>query len=412
MEKKMQEIKLLRKFGEKFGIATDAKLYFAPGRVNLIGEYTDYNGGYVLPCGLSIGTYAVASRRTDQKIKLYSMNCESEEVIEIELSNIKNFFKKLWTSYPLGVMKNMIDHGYEIPSGINMLVYGDLPIGAGVGSSASLEILSALVVKDLYWLDDLTMKEMALICQEAEHRYIGKKCGIMDQFTVARSRRNYAMLLNTKNLSFKRIPLILEDSKIVIINTCVNHSKKKEAYNHRRNECEKALEDLQKVINVHQLCDLSVTDFEEYKKYIQNDTVRKRAEHVVYENMRTLAAAKALEEGDLIKLGMLMKASHCSLKNKFEVSCKELDFLTEMAWEYDGVIGARMTGGGFGGSTVNIVKTEKLEAFIVTLKQAYFKEFGIDFQFFMAEVSDGAYVRLSQIDLAEKLEEKKHFRKN
>jgi len=403
----MQEIKLLRKFGEKFGIATDSKLYFAPGRVNLIGEYTDYNGGYVLPCGLSIGTYAVASRRTDQKIKLYSMNYESEGVIEIELSNIDHFSKNLWTSYPLGVIKNLIDHGYDMPSGINMLVYGDLPIGAGVGSSASLEILSALVVKDLYWLDDLTMKEMALLCQEAEHRYIGKKCGIMDQFTVARSRRNYAMLLNTKDLSFKRIPLGLEDSKIVIINTCVNHSQKKEAYNHRRKECEKALEDLQKQVYIHQLCDLSVSDFEEYKKYIQNDTDRKRAEHVVYENKRTLDAAKALEDGDLTKFGRLMQASHCSLKNNFEVSCKELDFLTQMAWESEGVIGARMTGGGFGGSTVNIVKTEQLEEFIATLKQAYFKEFGIHFQFFMAEVSDGAYVRLSQIDLAEKLEETK-----
>lgn len=386
-ETKIKEM-LLDKFAELFGDTDGVKVYFAPGRVNLIGEHTDYNGGHVFPCALTIGTYAAARKRTDKKLRLYSMNFEQNGVMESNVEGLKAEKEAGWTNYPKGVMWAFSLRGMQMESGLDMVLYGNIPNGSGLSSSASLEVLTGYVLRDLYGFS-VTNVELAQIGQYSENNFNGCNCGIMDQFASAMGKRDHAIFLNTADLSYEYAPLALGDAKIIVTNSKVKHSLVDSKYNERRSECEKALEELQTVVKINGLGDLSEEQFEENKSVIADDVRRKRAKHAVYENQRTLRAVEALKNNELELFGRLMNESHISLRDDYEVSCEEIDLLVEEAWKVDGVIGSRITGGGFGGCTVSLVKDEAVEEFQAKVGAAYEKQFGIQADFYVVEIGDG-----------------------
>lgn len=348
--------KLVEKFQELFGAEGDIRTYFAPGRVNLIGEHTDYNGGHVFPCALTLGTYGIARKREDNKLRFYSVNFERLGVIESSLEDLKPYKAAEWTNYPKGVMWAFEERGYKLPNGLDILLYGNIPNGSGLSSSASLEVLTGVILKDMFGFD-VSMTDIALIGQFSENNFNGCNCGIMDQFASAMGKKDNAIFLDTNTLQYEYAPVVLEDAKIVIINSKVKHSLVDSAYNDRRNECETALKELQEVVAVQTLGDLTEEAFEKHKDAIKSEIRQKRARHAVYENQRTIRAVEALKENRIEEFGKLMNESHRSLRDDYEVSCKEIDILVDLAWETEGVIGSRITGGGFGGCTVSIVKT-------------------------------------------------------
>ena len=361
---------------------------FAPGRVNLIGEHTDYNGGYVLPCALNLGIEGAARMRDDKTVRLYSANFPEAGITEIPLLSP---LCGGWTDYPLSVIRTFAAMGYRIDRGADFVFSGNLPDGSGLSSSAALEVLTGLLLKELYGFS-VTAQELAVFGQFAENRFIGVNCGIMDQFASAMGKSGSAILLNSATLGYSYAPFPEKEAALVIVNSGVKHSLAASAYNDRRRECETALADINKAKKASSLCSLSVDEFERYKDRIINPVCRKRARHAVYENCRTKQAADALKNGDLTAFGRLMRESHLSLKNDYEVSCAELDFLAETAWDFYGVYGARMTGGGFGGCTVNLINKDRLDSFIGMIKEKYKEEFGIDAQVFTVEISGGARV--------------------
>ena len=361
---------------------------FAPGRVNLIGEHTDYNGGYVLPCALNLGITGAARLRDDKTLRLYSANFPDGGITEISLSSP---LAGGWTDYPVSVIRTFAAMGYSIDRGADIAFSGNLPDGSGLSSSAALEVLTGLLLRELYGFS-VTAQELAVFGQLAENRFIGVNCGIMDQFASAMGKSGCAILLDSATLGYSDAPFSEKDAALVIVNSGVKHSLASSAYNDRRRECETALADICKVKKISSLCALSVDEFERYKDSITNPVCRKRARHAVYENDRTKQAAEALRNGDLTTFGSLMRESHMSLKDDYEVSCAELDFLAETAWSFDGIYGARMTGGGFGGCTVNLIKKDRLAAFTGVVKEKYKEEFGIDAQIFAVEISGGACV--------------------
>ena len=374
-------------FSQVFGREPDVYA-FAPGRVNLIGEHTDYNGGYALPCALNLGIEGAARLRDDRTIRLYSANFPDKGIAEIPLlSNICGE----WTDYPLSVIRTFAAMGYVIDRGADFVFSGNLPDGSGLSSSAALEVLAGILLRELYGFS-VTSQELAVFGQFAENRFIGVNCGIMDQFASAMGKSGSAILLDSATLDYSYAPFPENDAALVIVNSGVKHSLASSAYNDRRRECESALADINKVKKASSLCALSVDEFERYKDSIINPVCRKRAKHAVYENHRTKQAADALRNGGLTEFGRLMRESHLSLKDDYEVSCAELDFLAETAWSFDGVYGARMTGGGFGGCTVNLIKKDRLSSFVGTVSEKYRKEFGIDAQIFAVEISSGARV--------------------
>lgn len=381
---------LIKAFRELFGEEGELHVYFAPGRVNLIGEHTDYNGGHVFPCALTIGTYAVARKREDRKIRFYSQNFPKSGVVETSLDDLTPYEAAGWTNYPKGVMWAFEGRGYKLPSGIDMLIYGNIPNGSGLSSSASLEVLTGTVLRDLFGFDDLSMTDLALIGQYSENNYNGMNCGIMDQFASAMGKKDHAIFLDTSDLSYEYASVKLENAKIVITNSKVKHSLVDSAYNDRRNECETALKELQTVVDIKGLGDLSEEEFEKYKDAIKDPVRQKRAHHAVYENQRTIQAVAALNAGDVEKFGKLMNASHVSLRDDYEVSCEEIDVLVDLAWETEGVIGSRITGGGFGGCTVSIVKNDAVDHFIDKLGKAYKEKTGHEAEFYVVEIGDGA----------------------
>lgn len=384
---------LMRKFEEVFGKDGDYKVYFAPGRVNLIGEHTDYNGGHVFPCALTIGTYAVARKRNDGKLKLrfYSMNFDHLGVIEASVDELENKKEDDWANYPKGVIWTLLGKGYQIDSGLDILYYGNIPNASGLSSSASIEVLTGFVLKDLFGLDyDLT--ELALMSQYAENHFIGVNCGIMDQFAIAMGKKNHAIFLDTADLSYEYAPLELGDAKIVIMNTNKKRGLGDSKYNERRSECEAALADLQKVVSIKALGELTEDEFEAHKDAIGNPIHTKRAKHAVYENQRTIKAVEALKNKDINLLGQLMNASHTSLQYDYEVTGKELDTMVEAAWKQEGVIGARMTGAGFGGCAVSIVKEAAIDAFIKNVGEEYKREIGYEASFYVVEVGNGPVI--------------------
>lgn len=386
-ETKIKEM-LLDKFAELFGDTDGVKVYFAPGRVNLIGEHTDYNGGHVFPCALTIGTYAAARKRTDKKLHFYSTNFAEIGVIESNVDDLKASKEAGWTNYPKGVMWAFSLRGMQMDSGLDMVIYGNIPNGSGLSSSASLEVLTGYLLRDLYGFS-VTNVELAQIGQYSENNFNGCNCGIMDQFASAMGKKDNAIFLNTADLSFEYAPLVLEGAKIIVTNSKVKHSLVDSKYNERRSECEQALKELRAVVDINGLGDLTEEQFEANQSAIKDDVRRKRAKHAVYENQRTLRAVEALKNNELDLFGRLMNESHISLRDDYEVSCEEIDVLVEEAWKVDGVIGSRITGGGFGGCTVSLVKDEAVAEFQQRVGAAYEKRFGIQADFYVVEIGDG-----------------------
>lgn len=379
---------LLTKFEEIFGQGGDYQVYFAPGRVNLIGEHTDYNGGHVFPCALTIGTYAVARKRNDKISRFYSMNFDNLGVIESSIEKLEKKKEDDWANYPKGVIKTLQKNGYEMNTGIDILYFGNIPNSSGLSSSASMEVLTGFVLIQLFGFD-ISMTELAQICQTAENDFIGVNCGIMDQFAIAMGRKDYAIFLDTADLSFEYAPLDLAGAKIVIMNTNKKRGLGESKYNERRNECETALANLQNVISVRSLGELTEEQFESNRIAIHNPIHAKRVKHAVYENQRTIKAVKALKYKDLILFGQLMNASHTSLRDDYEVTGAELDCIVEAAWNQKGVIGARMTGAGFGGCAVAIVKEEAVESFIQNVGKEYREKIGYEASFYVVETGNG-----------------------
>lgn len=383
--------KLVEKFQELFGAEGDIRTYFAPGRVNLIGEHTDYNGGHVFPCALTLGTYGIARKREDNKLRFYSVNFERLGVIESSLEDLKPYKAAEWTNYPKGVMWAFEERGYKLPNGLDILLYGNIPNGSGLSSSASLEVLTGVILKDMFGFD-VSMTDIALIGQFSENNFNGCNCGIMDQFASAMGKKDNAIFLDTNTLQYEYAPVVLEDAKIVIINSKVKHSLVDSAYNDRRNECETALKELQEVVAVQTLGDLTGEAFEKHKDAIKSEIRQKRARHAVYENQRTIRAVEALKENRIEEFGKLMNESHRSLRDDYEVSCKEIDILVDLAWETEGVIGSRITGGGFGGCTVSIVKNDAVDGFIKNIGEQYLAKVGHEAEFYVVDIGDGARV--------------------
>lgn len=379
---------LLEKFKTLFGDTEGVNVYFAPGRVNMIGEHTDYNGGHVFPCALSIGTYAAARKRNDSKLNFYSINFEESGIMESDINDIKPEDAAGWTNYPKGVIWAFAERGMKLDCGMDFVIYGNIPNGSGLSSSASLEVLTGFALRDLYGFD-VTNTDLALIGQFSENNFNGMNCGIMDQFASAMGKKDHAIFLNTADLSFEYAPLVLEDAKIVVTNSNVKHSLVGSEYNVRRTECETALKELQEVIDIKTLGDLSEEEFEANKAAIKDEVRIKRAKHAVYENQRTIKAVEALKNNDIEAFGKLMNASHVSLRDDYAVSCDEIDVLVEEAWKIDGVIGSRITGGGFGGCTVSIVKNDAVEEFKDKLGKAYMDRVGKEASFYLVDIGNG-----------------------
>ena len=382
---------LLKAFGEVYGDTEGAKVFFAPGRVNLIGEHMDYNGGHVFPCALTIGTFGAVRKREDRRLRFYSMNFENNGVIESDLSELASGKKGDWSDYPKGVVWTFEKRGYPIPCGFDFLIFGNIPSGSGLSSSASLEVLTGLMLKELYGFDQLSMVEIAQIGQYSENNYNGMNCGIMDQFASAMGKKDHAIFLDTASLQYEYAPVKLDQAKIVITNSKVKHSLVDSAYNERRSQCETALRDLQKVCDIKTLGDLSREEFEQHASAIEDPVCRQRAKHAVYENQRAIDAVQELKSGNVEEFGRLMNASHVSLRDDYQVSCEEIDLLTELAWKIPGVLGSRITGGGFGGCTVSIVENDAVGQFQEQVGKAYEKQVGHKAEFYVVDIGDGAH---------------------
>ena len=381
--------KLTAKFEELYGSAEGARFFFAPGRVNLIGEHTDYNGGHVFPCALTIGTYGMFKKREDNLMHFHSMNIP-EMVVEASLDDLTNKKEYNWANYRLGVVWAFKEKGITLDKGFDMVIWGNIPNGSGLSSSASLEVLTGLALREMYNVDGLSMTDLALIGQYSENNFNGCNCGIMDQFAVANGKKDNAIFLDTADLSFEYAPVVLEDAKIVITNSKVKHSLVDGKYNERRTQCEEALKALQTKVDIKALGDLTNEQFEEIKDVIADETKIRRARHAVYENQRTIEAVKSLKEGDIVHFGELMNQSHVSLRDDYEVSCDEIDILVDLAWKIPGVIGSRITGGGFGGCTVSIVKNDAVDTFINEIGPKYAKEVGHEAEFYIVDIGNGA----------------------
>lgn len=382
---------LLKKFEEVFGDSKGAGVYFAPGRVNLIGEHTDYNGGHVFPCALTIGTYAVARLRDDDKLCLFSMNFEEDGVGESRLADIETKKDGDWRNYPKGIIWAFGKKGYKVDKGLDILYFGNIPNGSGLSSSASIEVLTGFILKELFGFD-VTNQDLALIGQFSENQYNGVNCGIMDQFAIAMGKKDCAIFLDTADLSYEYAPIVLKGAKIVILNTNKKRGLGDSKYNERRSECEAALAALQTKLSIKSLGELTEEEFEANKELIGDPVKIKRAKHAVYENQRTIKAVKALKDNDLELFGKLMIASHDSLRDDYEVTGIELDTLVAEALKQQGVIGARMTGAGFGGCAVSIVKEEAVPAFIENVGKAYKEKIGYAADFYVVEIGDGPSV--------------------
>lgn len=386
----MMKKKLFDMFAELFGNSEGARFYFSPGRVNLIGEHTDYNGGHVFPCALTLGTYGAARKREDNKIHFYSMNLDSFGIVEASLDDLTNKKEYNWANYPLGVVWAFKEKGHTITSGFDMVIWGNIPNGSGLSSSASLEVLTGVILTDLFEIKDLSMTDLALIVQYSENNFNGCNCGIMDQFAVAMGKKDHAIFLDTSDLSYEYAPCVLDGAKIVITNSKVKHSLVDSAYNDRRNECAAALKALQSELDIQALGDLTPEEFEAHKSLIKDEIQLQRAKHAVYENQRTIDAVTALKAGDIERFGKLMNQSHISLRDDYDVSCEEIDILVDLAWKIPGVLGSRITGGGFGGCTVSIVKDESVDTFIETIGKTYLEKVGHEAEFYTVDIGDGA----------------------
>lgn len=381
---------LIKDFKTLYKYEGEVKVFFSPGRVNLIGEHTDYNGGFVFPCALDFGTYAVAVKRNDNIFRMYSKNFENLGIIEFSLDRLINEPQDDWANYPKGVIKTFLEAGFDINSGFDVLFYGNIPNGAGLSSSASIELATSVILKDLFNLD-VDMVSMVKLSQKAENKFIGVNCGIMDQFAIGMGKKDNAILLDCNTLNYQYAPVVLNGASIVIANTNKKRGLADSKYNERRGSCEAAVKVLnENGINIKYLGELSVERFNEIKHLITDEEQLKRATHAVTENERTKVAVEKLNAGDIEAFGQLMNQSHISLRDDYEVTGFELDSLVEAAWEAEGVIGARMTGAGFGGCTVSIVKDEYIESFKKSVGEKYTAKTGLVADFYVAKIGDGS----------------------
>lgn len=379
--------KLTKQFQQLFH--TDGEAFFSPGRVNLIGEHTDYNGGMVFPCAITYGTYAIASMRDDEEVHFFSNNFKDLGEIVCNINDLHYDQQDDWTNYAKGVIFYIQDKGHTFTKGCNILVEGNIPNGAGLSSSASLEVLTGTIINELYHLN-IPMLDIVKIGQEAENKFVGMNCGIMDQFIIGMGKKDHAIALDTATLNYTYAPVRLNDASIVIMNTCKRRGLADSKYNERRSECETALKELQSRVDIKNLCDLNVEQFDKVKDAIQSEVRMRRAKHAISENQRVKEAITALEKDDITTFGKLMNASHISLRDDYEVTGIELDTLVEAAWKQDGCIGARMTGAGFGGCAIAIVRNDAIDAFQNNVKAEYLEKVGYPCEFYIASIGDGA----------------------
>ena len=384
----MTKAELIQSFIDTFGPGEAPRCFFAGGRVNLIGEHVDYNGGHVLPCALTMGTWGLLRRRSDDRLRFYSLNFPQLGVLEGTLTGIRFQERNQWTNYVLGMLFALKERGIELSSGFELLIYGNIPNGSGLSSSASLEVVAGAALRSCYDLD-VTNVELAILGQRAENGFIGLNSGIMDQFSIALGQADSAVFLDTGTLSYEYVPVELGENVILIMNTCKRRTLADSKYNERRAECEGALKALQQVLPVKDLASVDLRTFEANKRRIENETERDRAEHVVYECARTIQACDRLRNGDLVSFGRLMNASHDSLRDLYAVSCKELDTLVEQARSCPGVLGARMTGAGFGGCAVAIVQKDAVNAVMEKVGAAYEAAIGYPCAFYVASIGGG-----------------------
>ena len=377
-----------KEFKKEEGISTE--VFFAPGRVNLIGEHIDYNGGKVFPCALDFGTYAVVTKREDKTFRMYSENFKNLGIIEFSLDCLVYDKKDDWANYPKGVIKTFLNSGFDIDSGFDVLFFGNIPNGAGLSSSASIEVLTSVILKTLFNLN-IDMIEMVKLSQKTENEFIGVNCGIMDQFSIGMGKKDHAVLLNCNTLEYSYAPFILSNASIIIANTNKRRGLGESKYNERRDSCENALKDLKENgVNIDTLCDMDSEMFENTKHFIKSEEAIPRVRHAVTENERVLKAMKCLKNGDISTFGKLMNSSHKSLKEDYEVTGIELDSLVEAAWDEEGTIGSRMTGAGFGGCTVSLVKNDCIEKFIKNVGKKYKEKTGLEATFYIGNPDDGA----------------------
>lgn len=365
------------------------KSFFAPGRINLIGEHTDYNGGHVFPCAITYGTYAAAKKREDRKVRLYSANFPDKGIIEFTLDQLDYNKDHNWANYPKGMIRYILEAGYPIPTGFECVIEGNIPNGAGLSSSASIELLTGVLVAGLYGLE-IPRLDLIKIGKQVENQFIGVNSGIMDQFAIGMGKKDAGILLDCQTLKYEYAPIKLENYKIIIMNTNKRRELADSKYNERRGECEEALSQLQQKLPIEALGQLSDSEFDENQYLITNETVRKRAKHAVYENIRTLRALEELKAGNLEAFGQLINQSHISLRDDYEVTGIELDSLVEAAWKQPGVLGARMTGAGFGGCAIAIVENDEVESFINNVGVVYADKIGYEADFYVACIGDGA----------------------
>lgn len=385
----MTYTKMINNFKTVFNLTKTPRVFFAPGRVNLIGEHTDYNGGHVFPVAISFGTYALAQPRDDNKLRFHSMNFPEKGIIECELEDLTYNAKHDWANFPKGMIKYFNEAGFKIDSGMDVMFYGNIPNSSGLSSSASLEIVTGVMLECLFNLTIDRIK-MIQIGQMVENEYIGVNSGIMDQFIIGKGKKNHAILLNSETLHYHYAPIKLKKHIIVIINTNMQRALVDSKYNERRKECEQALTALQTELPIENLGQLTTNEFEQHKQLITNETDRKRAKHVVYENERTIKAFKDLQQNNLTAFGELMNESHKSLQDDYEVTGIELDTIAETAWKQPGVIGARMTGAGFGGCAIAIVENAEVDNFKENIQRVYQEKIGYEPTFYIAEIGDGA----------------------
>ncbi|MBF6625054.1 galactokinase [Aerococcaceae bacterium zg-BR9] len=379
---------LKEKFTEVFH-REDGEVFFAPGRINLIGEHTDYNGGRVFPCAITNGTYAVAALRGDTTVRCYSMNFDEVGVISFELSELVNRKEDSWTNFVKGVIKYLGEAGYTVDKGFDILIYGNIPNGSGLSSSSSLELLVGVTLEHLFDFD-IDRVELVKIGQRVENHFIGVNSGIMDQFAIGMAAKEQAIYLDTNTLEYELVPAEFGDNVVLIMNTKKRRELVESNYNERRSQCEEALRRLQSELDIKALGELSVETFEANRHLIGDDVLERRAKHAVYENERTKLAKEALTSGDLERFGQLLNESHISLRDDYEVTGLELDTLVHTAWEQPGVLGARMTGAGMGGCAIALVNKDKVDAVQTEVQAVYEQTVGYPAEFYVAQVGDGA----------------------
>lgn len=367
----------------------DGQSFFAPGRINLIGEHTDYNGGRVFPCAITNGTYAVAAKREDQVVQCYSLNFEDKGVITFNLDELVNRKEDHWANFVKGMIKYLNEAGHSITTGFDIVIYGNIPNGSGLSSSASLELLIGVTLETLF---DLTIDRIDLvkIGQQVENHFIGVNSGIMDQFAIGMGKAEHAIYLDTHTLEYELVPAEFGNNVILIMNTNKRRELVESNYNERRAQCEEGLRRLQTHLNIQALGELTIEIFENSRSYIEDDLIEKRCKHAVYENERTKLAREALITHDLERFGQLLNESHISLRDDYEVTGIELDTLVHTAWEQPGVLGARMTGAGMGGCAIALVDRDKVEDVIEAVQVAYEEKIGYAPSFYIAQVGDGA----------------------